>query len=107
MREQREHTFRLRADDQAAHSSRTTNSSDSSATTMPAGEQLHRHDREAGHQVEVQPHQPEQRVLGLPGTALLVRHLDLDRMAREGVGQRRHEGVYSEQWLTASTTLRR
>ena len=93
-REQREHAFRFRADHEAANQQEQheqhRQQRDHDAEDR---EQLHRHGREAGHQIEVQPHQLEQRILRLAGAALLVRDANLDRTDREGVGQRRDEGV--------------
>jgi hypothetical protein len=57
---------------------------------MPATEKsLQRDEREAGDQVEVEPDQPIHRVFRFAGGALLVQHVDFDRMVRERVGKRR------------------
>ena len=75
--------------------STTTKTSDSSAMRHAGHrEELQRHHREAGHEIEVEPDQPVEGILRLPGRALRVRHLDLDRMARERVAERRHERAH-------------
>ena len=56
-------------------------------------EKLQRHQRKAGHQVEVEADQRIKRILGFPGVTFFMSHFDLGRILREGVGQGRNEGT--------------
>src|SRR5438105_11720741 len=89
--EQREQTLGLGADDQTADrevgDEEQRDHGDHGARQR---EELQRRGRKSRHQVEVEADQTIERVLGLSQHALRVRHLDLHRMACEGVGERRY-----------------
>jgi len=57
-------------------------------------ENLQRHEREAGDQVEVEPDQPVQRVLRFAGSAFFMQHVDFGRSVRERVGKRGDERAH-------------
>ncbi len=62
------------------------------ATIMPTTENsLQRNEREAGHEIEVEPDQAIHRILRLTRRAFLVEHIDFRRMVGERVGERRYE----------------
>src|SRR3989338_2401574 len=94
-RKQREQALRFRADYQAAHHEKYEEHGREYRDQHPQhGEHLQRHQREAGHQVEIQADQAVQRILGFARSAFLVSNDHLGGIARKAVGQRRDEGVH-------------
>ena len=92
--EQGEHAFCLRSDHQSPNEQEDDEQGGEEGNAdAQHREELQRHQRETGHQVEIEADQAVQRILGIPGVALFVGNFDLDRILREGVGQGRDEGT--------------
>src|SRR6185437_15177782 len=93
--EEREHTLDFGSDDQAPHRQYDDEEERHQRQRHSGhGEELQRHHREAGHEIEVETDQPVNGVLRLARGALGVRHLDLHRMTGEGIAQCRHERAH-------------
>src|SRR6266540_582315 len=91
--EEGEYPFHLGSDHEAPNQEKNgEGDGEKGGTDAEQGEELQRHHREAGHQVEIEPDQPVEGILALSLGTFSVGHFHFTRVDGEGLRQGRDKG---------------